>query len=86
MSPYPCLISIKYAAWTPQYPNLSTEKMIQIGSVVSEMQPVNVKSWGHVQSSRHVYSAKYGIIASAGRSNTEAEKLLIIDTHISLYT
>ncbi len=35
--------------------------MIQIGLIISEIWPVNVKSRGPVYSSRRVYSAKYGI-------------------------
>ncbi len=40
---------------------LSGKNMIQIGLVVPEIWSVKVKSWGHVYSSRRVYSAKYGI-------------------------
>ena len=42
-------------------PTLSAENMIQIGLVVSEPEPVKLKSRGCVYLSRRVYSAKYGI-------------------------
>ena len=39
---------------------LSANNLIRIGSVVSEIWPVKVKSRGRVDSSKHVISAKYG--------------------------
>ena len=43
--------------------SLGCENMIRIGSVVSEICPVKVKSWGAcVYSSRCIYSVKYGML------------------------
>ena len=41
--------------------NLGGRNMIKTGSVVSQICPVKVKSRGHGYSSRHVYSARYGM-------------------------
>ncbi len=40
---------------------LSTENLIEIGSVVSEMWPGKIKSRGCIYSGSRVYWAKYGI-------------------------